>query len=70
VKPTLPFVPGMEVSGIVRSAPKQSASIVGRRVVALTGVTGGCAELAAVPPQYVCTPHQMTKRLGALEHSL
>ena len=53
VKPTLPFIPGMEISGVVRSAPAESLSLVGRRVVALTGVTGGCAELAVVPSAFV-----------------
>jgi NADPH2:quinone reductase len=38
----LPLVPGAEVAGTVEGEP-------GRRVVALTGGTGGYAELAAVP---------------------
>ena len=52
-RPPLPFVPGMEVSGVVRSAPPGSSWRVGQRVVALTGVGGGCAEVAAAAPPYV-----------------
>jgi NADPH2:quinone reductase len=53
IRPPLPFIPGMEVSGVVRSAPPGSSWRVGQRVVALTGVSGGCAEMVAVGPQYV-----------------
>jgi NADPH2:quinone reductase len=51
VRPDLPFVPGMEVVGTVLSAP--DSGLVGRRVTALTGVTGGCAERVAVRPEHV-----------------
>lgn len=53
VRPPLPFVPGMEVTGMVRSAPPQSRLRVGERVTALTGVGGGCAELVVVAPSHV-----------------
>ena len=45
IKPDLPFVPGSEVAGIVRSAPGGAALHPGDRVAAFTGF-GGFAELA------------------------
>ncbi|WP_340561747.1 NADPH:quinone oxidoreductase family protein [Streptomyces sp. GSL17-111] len=49
-RPELPFVPGSEVAGVVRSAPEGSGFDAGDRVVGLTGFGGGMAEVAAVPP--------------------
>lgn len=49
-RPNLPFVPGAEVAGIVRSAPSASPHREGDRVVALT-VLGGFAELALSAPR-------------------
>lgn len=43
-----PFVPGMEVAGVVRSAPTDSDLQVGERVSAF-GMLGGYAEQVAVP---------------------
>jgi NADPH2:quinone reductase len=51
VRPAVPFVPGMEVVGTVLAAPQPDW--VGRRVLAVTGVTGGCAERVAVAPELV-----------------
>jgi NADPH2:quinone reductase len=48
LKPELPFVPGAEVAGIVRSAPEGSAHRPGDRVAAMT-MLGGFAETAAAP---------------------
>jgi NADPH:quinone reductase len=48
LKPPLPFVPGSEVSGIVRSAPDGSALAAGDRVAAFCGL-GGFAEVAVTP---------------------
>jgi NADPH:quinone reductase len=48
LKPELPFVPGAEVAGIVRSAPEGSAHEPGDRVAAMT-MLGGFAETAAAP---------------------
>ena len=50
-KPELPFVPGGEVAGIVRSAPDGSGYSPGDRVVGLTGVGGAMAEVVALPPE-------------------
>jgi NADPH2:quinone reductase len=48
VKPDLPFVPGAEVAGTVRSAPDGSGLQAGDRVAAMC-LLGGFAEVAAAP---------------------
>jgi NADPH2:quinone reductase len=48
LKPPLPFVPGSEVGGIVRSAPPDAAVKEGDRVAAFCGL-GGFAETAVAP---------------------
>ncbi len=48
LKPPLPFVPGSEVAGIVRSAPAGAAVKEGDRVAAFT-MLGGFAETAVAP---------------------
>jgi NADPH:quinone reductase len=48
VKPPLPFVPGSEVGGVVRSAPEKSGLSPGDRVAAFC-MLGGFAEVAAAP---------------------
>src|SRR3954462_409264 len=48
-KPPLPFVPGAEVGGVVRSAPEGSAVSEGDRVAAMC-MLGGFAEVAVAPP--------------------
>ncbi|MCW2993049.1 MAG: NADPH:quinone oxidoreductase family protein [Conexibacter sp.] len=48
VKPPLPFVPGSEVGGIVRSAPDGAAVRAGDRVAAFC-MLGGFAEVAVSP---------------------
>lgn len=52
LKPPLPFVPGSEVGGIVRSAPDGAAVKAGDRVAAFC-MLGGFAEVA-VAPAYFC----------------
>jgi NADPH2:quinone reductase len=47
-KPDLPFVPGAEVAGTVRSAPDASGFKEGDRVAAFTAM-GGLAEVAVAP---------------------
>jgi NADPH2:quinone reductase len=49
LKPPLPFVPGAEVAGVVRSAPEGSGFEPGERVAALC-MLGGFAETAVAPP--------------------
>jgi NADPH:quinone reductase len=48
IKPPLPFVPGSEVAGIVRSAPADAAVAPGDRVAAFC-MLGGFAEVAVAP---------------------
>jgi NADPH2:quinone reductase len=52
VKPPLPFVPGSEVGGIVRSAPEGAPVSAGDRVAAFCGL-GGFAEVVAAP-EFFC----------------
>jgi NADPH:quinone reductase len=49
LKPPLPFVPGAEVAGTVRSAPDGAGVAEGDRVAAFC-MLGGFAEVAAAPP--------------------
>lgn len=51
-KPDLPFVPGSEVAGLVRSAPEDSRFRPGDRVAAFPAF-GGFAETVAVDPRLV-----------------
>jgi NADPH:quinone reductase len=48
LKPPLPFVPGSEVAGVVRSAPEGAAVKEGDRVAAFCGL-GAFAEVATAP---------------------
>jgi NADPH:quinone reductase len=48
LKPPLPFVPGSEVAGVVRSAPDGAAVAPGDRVAAFCAL-GGFAEVAVAP---------------------
>jgi NADPH:quinone reductase len=48
MRPELPFVPGMEVAGVVRSAPDDVELRPGERVAAFTQL-GGYAEVAIAP---------------------
>src|SRR5205085_5889162 len=49
LKPPLPFVPGAEVAGIVKSAPEGADVQPGDRVAAMC-MLGGFAEVAVAPP--------------------
>lgn len=52
-RPEPPFVLGAEIAGVVRSAPDGSQVGAGDRVVGLTMLTGGMAEVAVLPPDRV-----------------
>jgi NADPH:quinone reductase len=52
VRPDLPFVPGSEVGGIVRSAPDGAGVRAGDRAAGFC-MLGGFAEVALAPPQFV-----------------
>jgi NADPH2:quinone reductase len=51
VKPPLPFVPGSEVGGVVRSAPEDAAVKAGDRVAAFC-MLGGFAEVVTAPAYF------------------
>src|SRR6201747_358786 len=48
-RPELPYVPGAEIAGVVRSAPAGAHVGAGDRVAALTMLTGAMAEVVALP---------------------
>ncbi|MCD2262022.1 NADPH:quinone oxidoreductase family protein [Dietzia aurantiaca] len=52
MSPPLPFVPGSEIAGVVRSAPEGSGLSAGDRVCAFPGL-GGFAEVVATDPSQV-----------------
>ena len=52
-RPDPPFVLGAEIAGVVRSAPDGSHVRPGDRVVGLTMLTGGMAEVAVLSPDRV-----------------
>lgn len=52
IRPRLPFTPGSEVSGVVRSAPVESGFAAGDRVAAFPGL-GGFAQVVAADPAMV-----------------
>jgi NADPH2:quinone reductase len=54
LKPPLPFVPGSEVAGVVRSAPEGAGVKEGDRVAAMS-MLGGFAEVA-VAPEFLTFP--------------
>src|SRR6185369_12724641 len=65
-KPPLPFVPGAEVAGVVRSAPPDAQVAPGDRVAGLTMLGGGMAEVAVLPPAQVFTlPDTVSFEAGA-----
>ena len=49
IRPPLPFVPGVELAGVLRAAPPDSGLEAGMRVAAST-MFGAFAEVAAAPP--------------------
>lgn len=64
-KPPLPFVPGVEVAGTVKSAPGGSGFTTGDRVMAVTMI-GGFAEVAVAPTALTCPlPDQFSMEQGA-----
>ncbi len=52
IKPPPPFIPGSEVSGVVRSAPEGALVTAGDRVAAFPGL-GGFAQVVAADPRMV-----------------
>lgn len=65
-KPELPYVPGAELAGVVRSAPAGAHVAAGDRVAALTMLCGAMAEVVALPADQVFTlPDNVTFEAGA-----
>ncbi|MDV7999776.1 NADPH:quinone oxidoreductase family protein [Rhodococcus sp. IEGM 1408] len=65
ISPPLPFVPGSEVAGVVRSAPAGSGFAAGDRVCAFPGL-GGFAEVVSADPSVVFPlPDSMSFAQGA-----
>jgi NADPH2:quinone reductase len=52
-KPDLPYVPGAEIAGVVRSAPADAHVVPGDRVAGLTMLFGAMAEVVALQPERV-----------------
>jgi NADPH2:quinone reductase len=65
-KPELPFTPGAEVAGVVRSAPAGVHVAAGDRVLGLTMLSGGMAEVVVLPPDRVfALPDSVSFESGA-----
>ncbi|HJT93389.1 MAG TPA: NADPH:quinone oxidoreductase family protein, partial [Mycobacterium sp.] len=52
-KPDLPYTPGAEIAGVVRSAPDGTHVAAGDRVAGLTMLSGAMAEVVALQPDRV-----------------
>ncbi len=52
-KPELPYIPGAELAGVVRSAPDAAHVGPGDRVAGLTMLCGAMADVVALPPERV-----------------
>jgi NADPH2:quinone reductase len=52
-KPEMPYTPGAEIAGVVRSAPDDAHVKAGDRVCGLTMLSGAMAEVVALPPDRV-----------------
>jgi NADPH2:quinone reductase len=65
MKPPLPYTPGMDAAGLVRSAPPEAGLAAGQRVAVLLNY--GCwAEVVAAPPVRVLPlPEDMSLEAGA-----
>lgn len=65
-KPKLPYVPGAEIAGVVRSAPDGAHVRPGDRVAGLTMLSGAMAEVVALQPERVfALPDSLSFEAGA-----
>jgi NADPH2:quinone reductase len=65
-KAPLPYIPGAEVAGVVRSAPADAHVRAGDRVAGLTLLTGGMAEVVTLPAERVfALPDSVSFEAGA-----
>ena len=60
-----PFIPGMEVAGVVRSAPEGSGFTAGQRVSAFTMMGGYAEQVAVAPDGVVSTPADLDDAAAA-----
>ncbi len=51
-KPDLPYIPGAELAGVVRSAPARAHVAAGDRVAGLTMLCGAMAEVVVLQPEF------------------
>ena len=65
ISPPLPFVPGSEVAGVVRSAPDGSGFAAGDRVCAFPGLGGFAEVVSADPGQVFRLPDSLSFTQGA-----
>lgn len=65
IKPELPFIPGSEVAGTVRSAPDGSGFAPGDRVAAFPGLSGFAEQVAADPGAVFPLPERLSFTAGA-----
>jgi NADPH2:quinone reductase len=65
-RPELPYIPGAEIAGVVRSAPAGAHVTSGDRVAGLTMLSGGMAEVVVLSTDRVFTlPDNVTFEAGA-----
>ncbi|MCV7227899.1 NADPH:quinone oxidoreductase family protein [Mycolicibacterium komossense] len=65
-KPELPYVPGAEIAGVVRSAPAGAHVVAGDRVAGLTMLFGAMAEVVTLEPERVfALPDAVSFEAGA-----
>ncbi len=65
-KAPLPYIPGAEIAGVVRSAPQGAPVAAGDRVAGLTLLIGGMAEVVTLPPERVfALPDSVSFEAGA-----
>ncbi|BBY85938.1 NADPH:quinone oxidoreductase family protein [Mycolicibacterium tokaiense] len=65
-KPELPYTPGGEIAGVVRSAPAGAHVSAGDRVAGLTMLCGGMAEVVTLPAERVfALPDAVSFEAGA-----
>ncbi|MFZ2509850.1 MAG: NADPH:quinone oxidoreductase family protein [Gordonia sp. (in: high G+C Gram-positive bacteria)] len=65
LRPPLPFTPGTEVAGVVRTAPDDSGFAPGDRVLVMSMLGGFAEQVLAVPQQLFPMPEQLTFDEGA-----
>jgi NADPH2:quinone reductase len=65
IKPELPFIPGFEVAGTIRSAPEQSELRPGDRVAAFSGFGGFAEQVCADAHAVFLLPQRISFLAGA-----